>query len=168
MCSSDLSDYETPGALEGRLVEEVVKRGVAPGYITSYDLTLLSRGEGDSGWQRAEASAVPSAGLTVTMPYPEGITGDKYNGVVAYIYTETINGVEAGTVVYLRATKTDDGIRFTIPAPAPVAVGWEEIEDPSDNDGDDNNPGDNNNPPGGDGDGSGDGSGDGEIGRAHV
>ena len=113
-----ISDYETPGALEGRLVEEVVKRGVAPGYITSYDLTLLSRGEGDTGWQRAEASAVPSAGLTVNMPYPEGITGDKYNGVVAYIYPETINGVEAGTVVYLRATKTDDGIRFTIPAPA--------------------------------------------------
>ena len=161
-----LPQYKNPEEFEGWMIKELVEhKGVSQSYITTYDLTLMSRGEGETDWQRAGAGQVPENGLTITLPYPEGITKDQYIGIVSYIYPEDMNGVEAGTQIYLEVEMTDEGIRFVIPGPGPIAVGWKDVSDSSGGGGGSGGAGAGNGSGGsGDGDGDGDGGGSGGSG----
>lgn len=116
-------DYDFPSEIEKGLIETVMKKGIKQTYTNVYDLSLMKQAE-HSEWKRISADVDASEGVTVTIPYPRGITQGGYDGIVAYIYPRDLNGTEAGTIVYPEVTKTDKGIQFQIPDPAPVAVGW--------------------------------------------
>ena len=121
-------DYDFPSEIEKGLIDAVMKKGIQQTYVNVYDLELMSKGKDESEWKQVSADIDPSEGLTITLPYPKGITKNAYDGVVAYIYPRDMNGVPAGTIVYPEVTKTDDGVEFVVPDPAPVAVGWEKVE----------------------------------------
>ncbi len=155
-----LPQYMNPEELEGWMVKELVdNKGVSQSYVSTYDLTLMSREEGESEWQRVGSEQVPEGGLTITLPYPEGITKEDYDGIVSYVYPEDMNEIEAGTQVYLEVIKTEEGIQFIVPGAGPIAVGWKNVADGS---GDGAGDGDGSGDDTGDGDGSGDGAGDGD------
>lgn len=122
------SNLDTPGEIEKSLVKAVMKKGVRQTYADVHDLTLLSKRKDNPKWERVAADVIPSEGLTVTIPYPNGITKKDYDGVVAYIYPKDIEWEEAGKIIYPEITKTKKGIQFTIPYPGPVSVGWKEVD----------------------------------------
>ncbi len=143
-------ELDHPSEIQNALIGALMEKGVEQGYASSYDLALLSRGDGDSGWTRVKADQMPSDGMTVTIPYPQGATKDTYDGVVAFMYAE---GENAGKIIYPEVIKTDEGIQFVVSGPSLISVGWKEPSDPL---GGTVNKGE-----GGSGDGGGAGSGDG-------
>lgn len=121
-------NLDMPGEIEKSLVKSVMKEGIRQTYIDVYDLALMERREGGSKWEKAGAAAAPEEGLTVTVPYPNGITKKAYDGVVAYLYPRDLEWEEAGKIIYPEVTETNKGIRFTIPADGPVAIGWKKVK----------------------------------------
>lgn len=117
---------DTPGEIEKSLVKAVMKEGVRQTYADVHDLTLLRKRTDDANWEQVEMDDIPVEGLTVSIPYPEGITKKAYTAVVAYLYPCDMEWEEAGKIVYPEVTETKKGIRFTIPESGAVAVGWKE------------------------------------------
>ncbi len=123
--------FDFPSEIEKSLINAVMKKGVGQTYADAYDLELMSKGKDETEW-RLESGKIDSAGgLTMTIRYPRGITKHSYDGVVAYIYPRDMGGERAGTIIYPEVTKTDDGIEFVVSDPAPVAVGWKKVEQPT-------------------------------------
>lgn len=110
------------------MIKAVMKEGIRQTYIDVHDLTLLEKKTGDSKWEKVETESIPEEGITVTVPYPDGITRKTYDGVVAYIYPCDLEWEEAGKIIYPEVTETKKGIRFTIPVSGPVAIGWKEAK----------------------------------------
>lgn len=119
-------NLDVPGEIEKSLIKAVMKKGIRQTYIDVHDLTLLEKRKGGSKWDKAGKSSIPSEGLTVTVPYPAGITGKAYDGIVAYLYPCDMEWEGAGEIIYPEVTETKEGIRFNIPASGPVAIGWKE------------------------------------------
>lgn len=119
-------DYDFPSEIQKGLIQAVMKKGISQTYVNVYDVSLMRKEKGESEWKRVRADLDPSEGMTVTIPYPKGITQNAYDAVVAYIYPKDIGEEKAGAIVYPEVTKTDKGIQFVVPEAAPVAVGWKE------------------------------------------
>ena len=124
-------DYDFPSEIEKGLIEAVMKKGIRQTYVNAYDVSLMKKDKGESEWKRTKADIDPSEGMTVTIPYPKGITQNAYDAVVAYIYPGKIGDEKAGTIIYPEVTNTDKGIQFVVPEAAPVAVGFKEAEGPA-------------------------------------
>lgn len=121
-------NLDMPSEIEKSLIKAVMKEGIRQTYIDVHDLTLLEKKTGDSKWEKVETESIPEEGITVTVPYPDGITRKTYDGVVAYIYPCDLEWEEAGKIIYPEVTETKKGIRFTIPVSGPVAIGWKEAK----------------------------------------
>lgn len=121
-------NLDMPGEIEKSLIKAVMKEGIRQTYIDVHDLTLLEKKTGASKWEKVETESIPAEGLTVTVPYPDGITRKTYDGVVAYMYPCDLEWEEAGKIIYPEVTETKKGIRFTIPVSGPVAIGWKEAK----------------------------------------
>ncbi len=121
-----IPDYDTPSEIEKGLIGAVMKQDIRQTYIYTYDPTLMRKNQDAAEWERADTDEVSSDGLTIKIPYPKGVGMNSHKCVVAYIYPNTIDGTEAGTIIYPDITKTEDGIEFVVPACAPVAVGFKE------------------------------------------
>lgn len=121
-------NLDTPGEIEKSLVKAVMKEGVRQTYVDVHDLVLLKKRTGGSEWEQAELDDIPQEGLTVTVPYPAGISKKTYEAVVAYLYPCDLEWEEAGKIIYPEVTETKKGIRFTIPESGAVAIGWKEKE----------------------------------------
>lgn len=121
-----VSDYDLPSEIEKGLIAAVMEKGIRQTYVYTYDPTLMRKQQDAAEWERADADEVSSEGLTITVPYPKGISKRSHNAVVAYVYPDDIEGIAAGTIIYPDVEETEDGLEFVIPASAPVAVGWKE------------------------------------------
>lgn len=116
--------YDFPSEIQKGLIQAVMEEGISQTYVNAYDVTLMRKEKDESEWRRVSADIDPEEGMTVTIPYPKGITQSAHDGVVAYMYPKDIGDEKAGTIVYPEVTKTDKGIQFVVPEAAPVAVGW--------------------------------------------
>lgn len=121
-----IPDYDTPSEIEKGLIGAVMKQDIRQTYIYTYDPTLMRKNQDAAEWEHADTDEVSSDGLTIKIPYPKGVGMNSHKCVVAYIYPNTIDGTEAGTIIYPDITKTEDGIEFVVLACAPVAVGFKE------------------------------------------
>ncbi len=122
--------FDLPSEIEKSLIDAVMKKGIRQTYTEVYDLELMSKGKDEMEWTQVGADTDSAEGLTMTIPYPRGITKHAYDCVAAYIYPRDMKDKRAGTIIYPEVTKTDDGIEFTVTDPAPVAVGWKKVEQP--------------------------------------
>ncbi len=92
------------------------------------------------------------------MPYPSNTDKITHDFTAAHMFTEDMNGFQAGEVEYPAVTKAEDSITFKVYGLSPIAIGWKEAGNDSTGDGgDDDNSGDNGN----DGDDNNNGSDDG-------
>jgi hypothetical protein len=103
-----------------------MKQDIRQTYIYTYDPTLMRKNQDAAEWERADTDEVSSDGLTIKIPYPQGVGKNSHEAVVAYIYPHTIDGTEAGTIIYPDVTESEDGLEFVVPACAPVAIGFKE------------------------------------------
>lgn len=122
------SKFDFPSEIEKSLIKAVMKKGVKQTYTEAYDLELMSKGKDEAEWKHVSSDTDQTEALTITIPYPRGITKHAYDGVAAYIYPRDMGDKRAGTIIYPEVTKTDDGIEFTVLDAAPVAVGFKKAE----------------------------------------
>ena len=66
--------------------------------IIAQNVLYWQKKTGDSKWEKVETESIPEEGITVTVPYPDGITRKTYDGVVAYIYPCDLEWEEAGKI----------------------------------------------------------------------
>lgn len=121
-----IPDYDTPSEIEKGLIGAVMKQDIRQTYIYTYDPTLMRKNQDAAEWERADTDEVSSDGLTIKIPYPQGVGKSSHEAVVAYIYPHTIDGTEAGTIIYPDVIETEDSLEFVVPACAPVAIGFKE------------------------------------------
>ena len=117
----------TPAGIISWLKAEIQKRAseIAEGNIEVYDVTLMINVDGQ-GWVKADRNNFPAGGLTVTLPYPAGTGRDSHDFVVTHLFTEAMNGFEAGSSEFPQVTKTEGGIQFKVNGLSPVSIGWKE------------------------------------------
>ena len=155
----DKEHLNTPGKIEGEMKKAIQEKvsGITENNIAVYDAELLVNVNG-AGWQKVTKDNFPKDGLSITLPYPSNTDKTTHDFTAAHMFTEDMNGFQAGEAEYPAVTKTEDSITFKVYGLSPIAIGWKEAGNDSTGDGGDNdNSGDNGN----DGDDNNNGSDDG-------
>lgn len=118
-----------PAKIEERLktVITAIDTSIPKENTAVYDAELLVSTDGGITWVKATAANFPSAGLTITLPYPEGTGQDTHDFVVSHMFTTNDFGKTPGTTEQPPVTKTTDGIQVTVSGLSPIAVAWKEI-----------------------------------------
>ena len=103
-----------------------------------YDVLLLNKAA-NGVWDRVTDENFPAAGVTVTIPYPEGTNASDY----AFLAMHMLTMSRTGDVEIPSLTLTDDGIEMTLNSLSPIALSWAKIdksaENPNDQNKDDQN-----------------------------
>ena len=131
----DNEKLNTPAKIESWMKTNIQERtsGIAKENIIVYDIVLMIN-ENGQGWKEATTENFPSAGLTITLPYPKG-TGEKTQDfTVCHLFTKDMNGHRAGETEYPEVTKTKDGIQFKVHGLSPVSIGWKDVKASAGND----------------------------------
>jgi hypothetical protein len=125
----DKEHLNTPGKIEQAMKVKLQEKtsGIADTNIVTYDVELLINING-TGWQKATKDNFPSHGLTITLPYPSGTGKNSHDFVVVHMFTEDMNGFQAGDVEHPSVSKTDKGITFKVYGLSPISIGWKEVE----------------------------------------
>ena len=84
----------------------------------------------DNGaWDNVEDVDFPEEGVTIILPYPEGISSpEAYEFVVAHMITSDnrADGLKAGDIEYLTPIKTTEGLKVTVKSLSPFAIAYHE------------------------------------------
>lgn len=116
--------YPDAGALSAALTDSMKKMGVAEKNISAYGAKLMFCLDGQT-WVEATAQNFPAAGMTVTIPYPEGTNRYSYNFILKRMVTDPLNtGKAAGDIEAVDITLAEDGIRFTADCLSALVLGW--------------------------------------------
>ncbi len=92
-----------------------------------YDVKLMAPNS-DGNKTEVTAENFPEEGLTITVPYPEGIDRYKYDFVVSHMFTHEMNGKKPGDIECPKVTKGEYGITFTVMGLSPISIGWTEAK----------------------------------------
>ncbi len=135
------SEYPEISMIEAKLKEEVQKLDptILPENIKIYDANLMvQRSQDDvtiknnvsiaaNTWKLVESEDdFPASGLPITIPYPEGTDGRRYNFKVVHMFTKGLSGTTAGEIETCGVTERDNGTQFTVKGLSPIAIGWAE------------------------------------------
>lgn len=117
---------QTPGNYDTVEKIQTALRGKMPGVakenISYLDVTLQVQKDG--AWKPATTDDFPAGGITVTLPYPDGVTKDnqsQYQFIVVHLpyYDNQYWPLETIT-----PTAVDDGLMCTFTSLCPVAIGY--------------------------------------------
>ena len=122
-----IDDYDVKDRME-QAAEEL--EGYNGDRMELYDADLEISSDGGKTWSPAEPQDIPPEGLTVTLPYPEGLDGVDFDYVVIHMFAHTADGHTAGDTEVLIPAKTADGLRVTFTSRSPLAILWKAREEP--------------------------------------
>jgi hypothetical protein len=91
---------------------------------TVYEVSMTDISDNPLGEEDADKIIRTRGGVDLYLPYPAGITyetSEGYEFVVAHLIT---TGPNAGTIEYLVATPTPDGLKVTVTSLSPFAVSY--------------------------------------------
>ncbi len=135
------SEYPEISMIEAKLKEEVQKLDptILPENIKIYDANLMvQRAQDDvtiknnvsiaaNTWKLVESEEdFPAGGLPITIPYPEGTDGRRYNFKVVHMFGKNLSNTTAGEIETCGVTERDNGTQFTVKGLSPIAIGWAE------------------------------------------
>lgn len=117
--------YPDAESLAAALTEAMVKTGVSEKDTAVYGAKLLFSLNGGITWIEATADNFPAAGMSVTLPYPEGADRYNYDFILRQLVTDPLNtGKAVGDVKALDVTLSRDGVRFTADCLSALVLGW--------------------------------------------
>ena len=162
----DKEHLNTPDKIESEMKKAIQEKtsGITENNMAVYDAELLVNVNG-TGWQKVNKDNFPKDGLSITLPYPANTGKATHDFTAAHMFTEDMNGFQAGEVEYPAVTKTEDSITFKVYGLSPIAIGWKEAGNDSTGDGGDD---DNNNGSGGDNNNGSDNNGSGNTGNNNA
>lgn len=98
-------------------------KGIQQANALLWDLTLWYSPHKGETWIKATEDNFPKAGITITLPYPEGTKREDYTFAVTHMLAN-------GTVENCAVTETDNGVQFTVHSLSPILLGWRDINAP--------------------------------------
>ena len=117
--------YGDAGSLSSALTDAMKKMGISEQNISAYGAKLMFSLDGGKTWTEATAENFPAAGMTVTIPYPEGTNRSRYSFILKQLITDPLHtGKTAGAIDAVDITLTEDGIRFTADCLSALVLGW--------------------------------------------
>ncbi len=114
------------------MLDTVVKESYAGASSVVWDVTIMVRINGGDPVEATEAN-IPSEGVDIVLPYPEGTNKNDYDFTVSHLITKGWNGQIPGTVEYPEVTKTDEGLKVHVLSASPFAVAWKSNGKDTDN-----------------------------------
>ncbi|MDD6570882.1 MAG: hypothetical protein PUF12_00710, partial [Thermoflexaceae bacterium] len=90
-----------------------------------YEVKILVSIDGIN-WELATEENFPAKGVDVYLPYPEGISRNKYDFVVGHLITMNCNGQQAGTLEFFNPKETSNALKVHVMSASPFAVAWAE------------------------------------------
>ena len=75
-------------------------------------------------WNALTPEQFPKEGLTITLPYPEGVDTKANDFTAMHMFTQDVNGFKTGDVEVIKAVKTDAGLQMTVKGFSPIAITW--------------------------------------------
>ena len=88
-----------------------------------YDVHYSISADGQT-WNALTPEQFPKEGLTITLPYPEGVDTKANDFTAMHMFTQDVNGFKTGDVEVIKAVKTDAGLQMTVKGFSPIAITW--------------------------------------------
>ena len=118
---------ETPEEVKTKLMEAVPDATAENTVVYDVHYTISEDGE---HWDTLPAEYFPAEGMTITLPYPEGVDQDSNEFKAIHMFTEEVNGFQVGEVEVLTPTEQEDGLEITVHGFSPIAITWTPTEEP--------------------------------------
>ena len=120
------AQYKDADSLSSALTAAMKKTGGSEKNISAYGAKLMFSLDDGKSWTEATAENFPAAGMTVTIPYPEGTNRSRYNFILKQLVTDPLNTDKTvGNIDAVDITLTEDGIRFTADCLSALVLGWQ-------------------------------------------
>lgn len=87
--------------------------------------------EDNQTWNALTPEQFPKAGLTITLPYPQGVDTTANDFTAMHMFTQDMNGFKTGDVEVLSAVKTTQGLQITVKGFSPIAITWKASANPT-------------------------------------
>ena len=96
--------------------------------MAAYNVTLKYTRDGGANWAVAENDLIPTDGVTITLPYPEGTSAATHTFTAAMMGTSDSYrlGYKTGDVVILKVENGEEGVLVTVKGHGPVMLAWSE------------------------------------------
>ena len=114
--------YTTEAAIDEALKNEIVKiSGYTRTNTALYDIEYQESTDGGKTWRDLTPAEYPAGGVTVTLPYPAGVTRAGYTFTAAHMFASADN---AGNIEILAVSPQADGLVITLRSLSPVEIAW--------------------------------------------
>lgn len=100
------------------------KQGATSENTVVYDVHYNISTDGKH-WSQLTAQQFPKDGMTITLPYPEGVDPASNEFTAMHMFTQNMNGFDVGDVEVLKTVKTTNGLQITVNGFSPIAITWE-------------------------------------------
>jgi hypothetical protein len=96
--------------------------------MAAYNVTLKYTRDGGANWAVAENDLIPTDGVTITLPYPEGTSAATHTFTATMMGTSDSYrlGYKTGDVVILKVENGEEGVLVTVKGHGPVMLAWSE------------------------------------------
>ena len=96
--------------------------------MAAYNVTLNYTRDGGKNWSVATNDLIPTEGVTITLPYPEGTSAETHTFTAAMMATSDSYrlGYKTGDVVILNVENGEEGVLVTVKGHGPVMLAWSE------------------------------------------
>lgn len=107
------------------------KQGATSENTVVYDVHYNISTDGKH-WSQLTAQQFPKDGMTITLPYPEGVDPASNEFTAMHMFTQNMNGYHVGDVEVLKTVKVTNGLQMTVNGFSPIAITWEKTGAASD------------------------------------
>ena len=116
---------KTPELIESGLkAGAAAQEGFKDGEVKVVEVDLKVSLDGGTTFVPATNDIIPSSGIVITLPYPEGSDKDRDDFLVAHMLAAATAEHPAGYIEYLKPEKTAEGLKVTVYSVSPFAVIW--------------------------------------------
>ena len=119
---------DTPEKVTEKLL--VSTQGANASNAVVYDVHCIVS-EDNQTWKPLTAEQFPKEGMTITLPYPQGVDTTANDFTAMHMFTQDMNGFKTGDVEVLSAVKTAQGLQITVKGFSPIAITWKVSANPT-------------------------------------
>nr|MCR5215499.1 Ig-like domain-containing protein [Lachnospiraceae bacterium] len=89
-----------------------------------YDVELQISYDNGTTWALVTEEDFPEEGITITLPYPEGVDPESHEFMVTHMFTQNFHGHTPGEVETPEVHKKQKGLEFVVTSLSPVMIAW--------------------------------------------
>ena len=121
--------FGSEAAIKEALTNAAVKTsGYSAENTVVYEVAERISLDGGKTWVAATPDNIPAEGVSVTLPYPDGIDAQQFDFTIVHMFGKDTNGHKAGEMETLSPKEIANGLEVTVKSFSPFAVAWKASE----------------------------------------